>query len=416
LPGADAIVNPNQPGCDFPAKYTCGAAVAWYLLVATRAVLKARGGESAETASRLDIGSLLDMVAFATIADVVPLGYNNRILVNAGLKRIRAGKTRAGIRALAAVAGVHLEHITAQDFGFLLGPRINAAGRLEDMRTGVRLLLTEDIDEAEQLALELHQTNQRRRNIESTMRSEAETMIQDAQVMMSSVPEVLCLRGDSWHEGVVGIVAGRIKEQWHRPALAFAPGEDGALLKGSARSVPGLHIRDVLAEVNALQPGLILRFGGHAMAAGLTIRPKDFEPFKAVLEQVVHQKITPEMMDAAIFTDGELSPKDCTINTALELDTLGIWGNEFPEPLFFGTFLIVESGVMSGGHWRMRVRMDGEPDGEPLVGVRFLRGEEKDHPPSPPGVGERISGTYTLKVNRWRGKETLQVIFQDALK
>lgn len=451
LPNADAIVNPNQPGCDFPAKDTCGAGVAWYLLVATRAALKARG--AAEIAARLDIGNLLDLVAFATIADVVPLGYNNRILVNAGLRRIRAGKTRAGIRALAAVAGVNLEFITAQDFGFLLGPRINAAGRLEDMRTGVRLLLTDDVTEAEQLALELHQTNQRRRNIEANMRAEAEEMLRDLQdadnpcsvqppagaqphcgvKSPESVPNVLCLYGSSWHEGVVGIVAGRLKEKWHRPALAFAPGgctlqrgcnqqvdsKDGEVLKGSARSVSGLHIRDVLAEVDALQPGLILRFGGHAMAAGLTIQPKDFERFKAALEQVVDRKITPEMLDASILTDGEIPADECTLNTALDLDRLGVWGNAFPEPLFSGAFVVLESSAMSGGHWRMKLRMDGESGGkpgeEPIVGVRFFRGEEKDDPPLPPAPGGRISGSYTLKVNRWRGKETLQVIFQDIL-
>ncbi|MHB8226373.1 single-stranded-DNA-specific exonuclease RecJ, partial [Acidithiobacillus sp.] len=239
LPDADAIVNPNQPGCGFPDKDTCGAGVAWYLLVATRAVLKKRG--QITLSERLSIGGLLDLVAFATIADVVPLGYNNRILVNAGLNRIRAGKTRAGIRALAAVAGVSLDHVTAQDFGFLLGPRINAAGRLEDMRTGVRLLLTNDMDEAERLALELHQTNHRRRNIESDMRAEAEEMVGDSRVMdTGGLPNVLCLRGDTWHEGVVGLVAGRLKEKWHRPALAFAPGSDENILKGSARSVPGL--------------------------------------------------------------------------------------------------------------------------------------------------------------------------------
>lgn len=418
LPDANAIVNPNQPGCGFPDKDTCGAGVAWYLLVATRAVLKER--EHADLAGRLSIGSLLDMVAFATIADVVPLGYNNRILVNAGLNRIRAGKTRAGIRALAVVAGVSLDHITAQDFGFLLGPRINAAGRLEDMRTGVRLLLTHDMDEAEHLALELHQTNQRRRNIESDMRAEAEEMVGDSRAMdTDGLPNVLCLHGDTWHEGVVGLVAGRLKEKWHRPALAFAPGSaapdgvapSGGILKGSARSVPGLHIRDVLAEVDASHPGLILRFGGHAMAAGLTIKRESFEDFRMALTGVVNRKITPEMLDSTILTDGEMTPDDCTLDTARELDAHGVWGNAFPEPLFSGSFIVVKSAVMSGGHWRLHLTMDGSST--PVVGVRFLRGEDKENQVPPPSPGERISGSYTLKVNRWQGKETLQIVLQD---
>lgn len=415
MPDADAIVNPNQPGCGFPDKDTCGAGVAWYLLVAARAVLKDRG--QTDLAKRLSIGSLLDLVAFATIADVVPLGYNNRILVNAGLRRIRGtqhgAKTRAGIRALAAVAGVSLEHITAQDFGFLLGPRINAAGRLEDMRTGVRLLLTDDLDEAERLALELHQTNQRRRNIEADMRAEAEEMVGDSRVMdRNGLPNVLCLHGDTWHEGVVGLVAGRLKEKWHRPALAFAPGSDENILKGSARSVPGLHIRDVLAEVDASHPGLILRFGGHAMAAGLTIKQESFEDFKVALTGIVDRKITPEMLDSTILTDGEMTPDDCALDTARELDALGIWGNAFPEPLFSGSFIVVKSAVMSGGHWRLHLTMDGSST--PVVGVRFLRGEDKENQVPPPSPGERISGSYTLKVNRWQGRETLQIVLQDV--
>lgn len=426
LPDADAIVNPNQPGCEFPDKDTCGAGVAWYLLAATRAILKQRAcsqtgvciQHDTPNGANIDISSLLDLVAFATIADVVPLGYNNRILVNAGLKRLRfrAGNARVGMRALAALSGVSLEYITAQDFGFLLGPRINAAGRLEDMRTGIRLLLTEDIDEAEQLAMKLHQTNQRRRNIESDMRAEAEEMVQDMNIVTEDgLPNILCLRGDAWHEGVVGLVAGRLKEKWHRPALAFAHGSDD-VLKGSARSIPGLHIRDVLAEVDALHPGLILRFGGHAMAAGLTIKQSSFEDFRVALIEVVNPKITPEMLDNTILTDGEMIPEECTLNTALELDAAGIWGNAFPEPLFHGSFLVVKSGTMSGGHWRLNLTMNKSQGGrtaEQMVGVRFLRGDDKENPPQPPSPGETISGTYTLKVNRWQGKETLQIVFQD---
>ena len=422
LPSPDAMVNPNQPGCPFPWKGTCGAGVAWYLLVATRTRLREvakedqleQGLQARLAASRLDVVNLLDLVALATVADVVPLERNNRILVAEGLRRIRAGKTRPGIDALIQASGRDRAYLTSSDFGFALGPRINAAGRLDDMMTGIRLLMTEDVEEALTLAAELDRMNRERRNIEDGIRAEAETIVEGvADRLDGSLPHVLCLSDAGWHEGVVGIVAGRIKERYHRPTFVFARAVEPGMLKGSGRSIPGFHLRDALALVDARHPGLIHRFGGHAMAAGLSLPAERFAEFAELMERVARETMDPAVLESIVWTDGHLRPEEFTLDTAQAITDAGPWGQAFPEPLFHGTFRVMESDTMKGGHWRLKlVHPEG---GFPVPAVYFLRGEERDDPPPPPAPGVEVTCLYTASINRWQGNEKLQVVVQELV-
>ena len=404
LPEATAIVNPNQPGDGFPSKHLAGVGVVFYLLAALRTRLKDQGWFGPDRPMP-KLADFLDLVALGTVADVVTLDQNNRILVEWGLKRIRAGTGNPGIRALLAVAGCDPSRAVARDLGFQAGPRLNAAGRLEDMSLGVECLLTDDPDQAWRMARELEELNRRRREIEKDMKQEAEAVLAALHLESGGLPPALCLFEPGWHQGVIGILAARIRERWHRPAIAFAPGEDG-LLRGSARSVEGLHMRDVIDLVDKRHPGLIERFGGHAMAAGLTLSEAALAPFRAALCQVVREEMgdTPPVRE--ILSDGELPPQAFDLRTAQALRHAGPWGKGFPEPLFDGLFRVLDRKRLGNGeHLRLRLRAENG-QGLPIEGIGFRRGDDFEAP------GDRVRLAYRLDVNEFRGDFKPQLILE----
>ena len=327
LPEADAIVNPNQPGDSFPSKHLAGVGVAFYLMLALRAQLRIAGWFGADRAEP-NLANLLDLVALGTVADVVPLDANNRILVAQGLMRLNAGMGTPGVRALLAVAGRAPGRITATDLGFLAGPRLNAAGRLADMSLGIACLITDDPSEAQRMAHELDTLNRERRSIEAGMQNQALAAVENLKLDASGLPRGLCLYDESWHQGVIGLVASRIKERVHRPVIAFAPANDTEL-KGSARSVPGLHIRDALDNIAARQPQLLSKFGGHAMAAGLSLARDQFEAFARAFDEEVGHWLSDDDLRGRLHTDGELAAEDFSLDLAETLRTGGPWGQGF---------------------------------------------------------------------------------------
>ncbi|WP_337881431.1 single-stranded-DNA-specific exonuclease RecJ [Rheinheimera sp.] len=407
LPDADAIVNPNQPGCDFPSKQLAGVGVAFYLLLAFRASLRERG-HFTEQNPEPNLADLLDLVALGTVADVVPLDTNNRILVHQGLQRIRSGKARPGITALIDVANRKAEKLTAQDFGFALAPRLNAAGRLDDMSLGISCLLAPDLPRARMYAAELDGLNQERREIEAGMQQEALASLQRLSFAREELPDVLCLYQSDWHQGVIGILAGRIKEQFHRPVLVFAQGDQGEL-KGSARSIPGLHIRDLLDEVSTQYPGLIKKFGGHAMAAGLTIAEDRFDTFKLALGFVAKKYITPELLTAVLYTDGDL-PADClSVSFAQLLQQAGPWGQAFPEPLFEGDFLIRQQRLLADKHLKLML----ETAQGQLVDAIWFNADNKAWPDA---NVKMVRLAYQLDINDYRDQQSVQLLIRHIEK
>nr|WP_233263070.1 single-stranded-DNA-specific exonuclease RecJ [Lysobacter profundi] len=357
LPPADAIVNPNLSGDGFPSKMLAGVGVMFYVLLALRRRLRDAGRFAAQ--AEPDLATLLDLVAVGTVADLVPLDQNNRALVGAGLRRLRSGKGCVGLRALAEVAGRDVRLLTAGDIGFALAPRINAAGRLDDMSLGIACLLSDDPGEARELASLLHAINGERRAVQQQMTDEAEAAL--ARVSLDGVaPSVVCLFDAQWHPGVVGLVASRLKERLHRPAFAFAPSEPGsAQLRGSARSIPGFHIRDALAAVDSAHPGLIERFGGHAMAAGLSLSIEAFPRFEAALREAIERLLAPELLQAEVVTDGELQPDEFSRAIAECLRDGGPWGQAYPEPLFDGRFDVLSWRIVGERHLKMELSMQG---------------------------------------------------------
>lgn len=349
LPEADAIVDPNQPGCDFPSKAIAGVGVVFYVMLALRAELRQRGAFAARPEPNL--AQLLDLVALGTVADVVRLDHNNRILVTQGLSRIRAGRMQPGIRALFQVARRDPARATAQDLGFFLGPRLNAAGRLEDMSLGIACLLEDDPSRALELAQRLEDINRERRGIEAQMREQAELAL-DALTLEGRA--TLTLFHPEWHQGVIGIVAGRIKERYHRPVFGFAPGE-GDLLKGSGRSLPGLHLRDALDWISKKHPGLLLRFGGHAMAAGVTLRAADLARFEQAFEEAAHTIGTEALGVAELPTDGSLPLEALTLATVGKLEG-EVWGQGFPPPVFLDAFTVTEQRLLKEAHLQLKLR------------------------------------------------------------
>lgn len=345
LPIADAIVNPNQPGCDFPSKNLAGVGVMLYVLMGLRQVLRQQQWSPAEQAN---LGSLLDLVALGTIADVVSLDRNNRILVANGLNRIRQRRCCPGILALYAVAGKQPDRAQASDLGFLLGPRLNAAGRMDDMRIGIRCLLADDMGDALKLAQELDRLNVARRSVEDQMKTDAARIL--TQLDISNTAGI-SLYDPNWHAGVVGILAGRIKEQMHRPTVVFASDGSG-LIKGSGRSIPGLHLRDALDHLTKIYPDLIIKFGGHAMAAGLSIRETDFALFQRVFDELVDQLLPMEARTQSLAIDGPLVDSELSLNTAKQLAE-GIWGQGFPAPIFANKFQILESRLLHDKHLKL---------------------------------------------------------------
>ena len=404
LPSAAAIVNPKLPGCEFPSKSLAGVGVMFYVLSALRARLRDEGWFVNERPEPR-LAELLDLVALGTVADVVPLDRNNRILVAQGLARIRAGQCHPGLLALLEVAGRDHTVATASDIGFAIGPRLNAAGRLDDMSLGVACLMADDADRAKSIAVRLDTLNRQRREIEADMRADAMTHVEAiGGLNTNGLPCALCLFESHWHPGVIGIVAGRVKDRVHRPVLAFAPDGD-EVVKGSARSIPGVHIRDVLAAVDARHPGLIQRFGGHAMAAGLSLQAADFERFDLAVSHEVERIIDPSALQDALTTDGELEAADMGLTLARAIRDGGPWGSAFPEPLFDGCFEVVEQRIVGDKHLKLMVRPD---DGRlPVAAIAFNALEE---------VGNRqlrrVQLAYRLAVNAWRGRENAELVVE----
>jgi single-stranded-DNA-specific exonuclease len=406
LPRADAIVNPNCEGDGFPSKAMAGVGVMFYLLSVTRRVLRDRGWFS-KFRPEPNLAAFLDLVALGTVADLVPLDHNNRVLVRQGLERIRRGIARPGLMALLRLGKRDYRFAGASDLGFAVGPRLNAAGRLEDMGTGIRCLLCDDPAEASRLAALLDDLNRQRKGMQAQMQQEAIHKVNGIieSLEQSGLPPAICLFDESWHQGIVGLVASRVKDTVHRPVIAFAPESEGAsLLKGSARSVRGLHIRDVLAYMDSHNPGLMKAFGGHAMAAGLTLNRENLPAFQAGLGQAVQVTLGGAELAVEILTDGSLGSGDLNLDTALMLENAGPWGQHFPEPLFDGAFDVLESRVVGGSHLKMIVQDSN--GGEPLDAIAFNRLPE-DLPKS-----GRVRLLYRLGINRWRGQASCQLLVE----
>ncbi len=402
LPSAAAIVNPNQPGDDFPSKHLAGVGVLFYLMVALHQRLKAADWYGRRGLNEPNPADWLDLVAVGTVADLVPLDRNNRILVSQGLRRIRAGRCRPGIRALLAVANRSLSRLVASDIGFVVGPRLNAAGRLEDMGLGIECLLTESETAAAGMADELDQLNRSRRVIEQEMRQQAEQALERLhRLSEGELPSGLCLYDPAWHQGVVGILASRIKDQYHRPVIAFADG-GGGVLKGSARSIPGLHMRDLLERIDSRHPGMVQRFGGHAMAAGLSLDQARFDDFQSAYEAEVAVSVEPSMLQGTLLTDGELDESDLGLELAQLLRDAGPWGQGFPEPLFEGEFRLLQQRVVGETHLKLRL---GTPPGGAIDGIAFNQ-------PALNAEVERVRLAYRLDVNEFRGLQTPQLIVE----
>lgn len=399
LPAADAIVNPNQPGCSFPSKSLAGVGVMFYVLLALRARLREMGWFVGRAEPNL--AELLDLVALGSVADVVPLDANNRILVHQGLARIRAGRARPGLRAILEVAGRDHRRISSTDLGFILGPRLNAAGRLDDMSLGIECLLCEDEALARDMAVQLDQLNQDRKAIEQGMQREALAQLKD--LPLDDLPYGLCLFEPDWHQGVIGILASRLKERYHRPAIAFADAGDG-LLKGSARSVPGLHIRDALDAVAARHPGLISKFGGHAMAAGLTLPQEHFGAFAVAFDAEVRRQLSADDLTGRLLSDGQLQVGEFNLELARALRHAGPWGQHFPEPLFHGRFQLVQQRLVGERHLKLQLKT--ECGSQALDGIAFNIDREQW-----PNANVRwVELAYKLDLNEYRGNESVQLL------
>ncbi|WP_241623023.1 single-stranded-DNA-specific exonuclease RecJ [Rosenbergiella australiborealis] len=401
LPAAAAMVNPNLHDATFPSKHLAGVGVAFYVMLALRAYLREQGWF---TGAVPNLADLLDLVALGTVADVVPLDANNRILVWQGLQRIRAGKCRPGIRALVEVSQRQASRLAASDLGFALGPRLNAAGRLDDMSQGVELLLTENDAQARMLAVELDALNQTRKEIEQGMQQEA-LVICEQLAQQQHLPSGLAFYHPEWHQGVVGIVASRLKERFHRPVIAFAPAGEG-ILKGSGRSIAGLHLRDVLERLDSQQPGLLLKFGGHAMAAGLSLSEQNFPLFRDSFAQLVNEWLDQDALKGVLWSDGELAAGQMTVETAEMLRNAGPWGQMFPEPLFDGEFKLLQQRLVGQKHLKLLL----EPVcGGPLIdGIAFNVDLQQWPDPSI----QRATLAYKLDVNEYRGQRSAQLLVE----
>ncbi|ENG6995657.1 single-stranded-DNA-specific exonuclease RecJ [Yersinia enterocolitica] len=405
LPAAEAIINPNLAGCNFLSKSLAGVGVTFYLMLALRARLRDSGWFEQRTLAIPNLAELLDLVALGTVADVVPLDANNRILVHQGLSRIRAGKCRPGIRALLEVANRDARQLVANDLGFSLGPRLNAAGRLDDMSIGVALLLSDDIAQARALAIDLDALNQTRREIEQGMQVEALQLCDQLERTSTELPYGIAMFHPEWHQGVVGILASRIKERFHRPVIAFAPAGDG-LLKGSGRSVTGLHMRDALERLDTLNPGLMLKFGGHAMAAGLSLEQDKFDEFRQRFADLVGEWMDASQLEGVIWSDGELNGNELSLETAELLRDGGPWGQSFPEPTFDGKFRILQQWLVGERHLKLMI----EPlNGGPLLdGIAF----NIDTTLWPDSSVREVKLAYKLDINEYRGNRSVQLLIQ----
>jgi len=401
LPAAEAIVNPNQPGDGFPSKAAAGVGVAFYVMLALRAHLRESGWFREKGLPEPNLAQHLDLVALGTVADVVPLDHNNRILVAQGLARLNADQGGAGIRALLAVSGRAPGRLTASDLGFFVAPRLNAAGRLEDMSFGIECLLTDDFQTALGMAQRLDTLNRERRAIESDMQQQALAAVRNLHLDDAGLPRGLCLVDESWHQGVIGLVAARVKERLHRPVIAFAPANDREL-KGSARSVPGLHIRDALDNIAARDPALLAKFGGHAMAAGLTLARAKFEAFARAFDEEVGRWLSEDDLRGRIYTDGELTAGDFSLELAEALRSGGPWGQGFPEPLFDGCFDVLDRRIVGEKHLKLTLRAEGA---RPIGAIAF-------HAAETPSDWTRVRVAYRLDVNEYQGSRLLQLVLE----
>ncbi len=406
LPNADAIVNPNRHECNFPSKSIAGVGVAFYLLIALRSVMREQGYFEQQPPPNL--ANLLDIVALGTVADVVALDANNRTLVHQGLARIRSGNTRPGITALIEVANRNAARLSASDFGFSLAPRLNAAGRLDDMSLGIACLLSNDINQARRIAGELDSLNHARREIEQGMQAEAQAVLDRLAFNDDNIPDAICLFQDDWHQGVIGILAGRLKEKYHRPTVIFAGGENGEI-KGSCRSIEGLHMRDLLEGLNTADPHLINKFGGHAMAAGLSINEQNFNDFKKAFDAAVTAQLSEESKRCIVFTDGEL-PNECfTMEFAQLLKQSGPWGQQFPEPVFEHTFEVIQQRIVGEKHLKLVLKHQSGR----LVDAIAFGIDVKEWPDT---EARFVKVAYQLDINEFRGKFSLQLIVRELEK
>jgi single-stranded-DNA-specific exonuclease len=395
-----------MPGCQFPSKHLAGVGVIFYVMMALRRLLRGRDWFAERGLKEPNMAQFLDLVALGTVADVVPLDHNNRILVEQGIRRIRAGHANAGIAALLAVAGRNPQRLVASDLGFAVGPRLNAAGRLDDMSLGIECLLADDGAVAARQASHLDELNRERREIESRMRDQALEAVAQLQSNMAleALPVALCLYDPQWHQGVIGVVASRIKDQFHRPVVAFAPGNEGEL-KGSARSVPGLHIRDVLAWIDAHHPGLVTKFGGHAMAAGLLLPTENLPSFRDVFIDTVRTFVDEDDLRGVLHSDGALSAEELTLDVAELLRWAGPWGQGFPEPLFDGEFKVLKRRIVGERHLKLVLQT---PEGRGAIDAIAFNVD----PDRGAGDSDHIRVAYRLDANEYRGLKSPQLVIE----
>lgn len=405
LPAADAIVNPNLPDERFPGKSLAGVGVMFYVLMALRSRLREQNWFEQRQIAEPNLAQLLDYVALGTVADVVGLDQINRILVHQGLLRIRTGHSHPGLRALLDVAGKNPRTLAAADLGFSLGPRLNAAGRMDDMSLGIQCLLTDDASLARDIAIQLDELNQDRREVEGQMKFEAMALLAEMKALDEHhLPAGICLYDANWHQGVIGILASRIKDRLHRPVIAFAPaGKD--LIKGSARSIPGVHIRDVLSDIAAAHPKLLSKFGGHAMAAGLSLTMHDYPSFALIFDEMVAKHLTNVDLEQKVLSDGELAEPDITLELADLLQQAATWGQAFPEPVFHGIFDVIQARIVGQRHLKLVLR---KPEGAlPVDAIAFFI----DQPEQWLGI-RRIIAAYKLDINEYKGNRSVQFILQ----
>jgi single-stranded-DNA-specific exonuclease len=410
LPDANCILNPNQPACSFPSKALAGVGVVFYLMTALRAELRLQGWFKAQGIVEPNMANYLDIVALGTVADVVPLDQNNRRMIKHGLKLVRSGRGRPGILALLEVAGRNPENTVANDFGFAAGPRLNAAGRLDDMSLGIECLLTEDHSQARKIAQQLDSLNKDRKVIEQDMQDQALAVLDKLSLESRNAQLGVCLYDPEWHQGVIGILASRIKDKFHRPAIVFADSNEDAegqmIIKGSARSINGLHIRDVLDGIAKRKPELLSKFGGHAMAAGLAIRQQDFKAFLEAYESELQAQLDPEVLQQRTFTDGVLSTDCFNLTFAAELRAGGPWGQSFPEPLFNGEFVVVNQRVLGDKHLKLVLAVPASELVIDAIAFNVAEDIRAAH-------AEKVKIAYRLDVNEYRGNCTVQLMIQE---
>ena len=407
LPDANVIINPNQPGCEYPSKAIAGVGVMFNVLIALRAGLREQHWFEQQGIQEPNLAEFLDLVALGTVADVVPLDHNNRILIAQGLSRIRKGYCAEGIKALAVIAKRTLSHLKTADLGFAIAPRLNAAGRLTDMSLGIECLLSNDQQAASEMATQLDELNQQRKQIQQDMQEQANQALERNLDIDPTQQFGLCLFHTDWHPGVVGILASKIKEQYHRPVIAFAEEGEG-MLKGSARSIPGVHIRDVLESIYTQRPGLIDKFGGHAMAAGLTLATDDLHEFTQQFNSTVEANVHTELLQDKVYTDGELSAKELNIHTARLLEQSGPWGQGFPEPLFQGVFEITSRKIVGEHHLKLQLKI---PQGTQVFEAIAFQTTDEDWPTNT----RFVDAVYRLEVNEYFGRTRLQLSITNIL-